>query len=543
MCGIFGVVSQKPLQLDIETYTQALSHRGPDDYGIHQDKYSSLGHRRLSIIDLSGSKQPIYNEDRSKCIIFNGEIYNFQELRKELLSKGHRFSTNGDTETILHGFEEWGSKCVDRLRGMFAFAIWDLNRKKLFIARDRLGIKPLFFAQHQDRLYFASEMKAILADPSFPRQINELALTSYFSYSYIPAPLTIFSDIHKLEPGHTITWEDGRCRKEKFWDLQFTPDHGKSESYYMDTFMGLLQEAVELRMTSEVPLGAFLSGGIDSSAIVALMSKASADPVNTFCVGFGGNTGGYLDERGYASQVAERYDTAHQNYEVDMTSDGLMEKIVRAFDEPFADDSTIPSYFVCKAAKENVTVALSGLGGDEIFGGYERYLGFKLRGLYNKVPSFVRSNIIAKIVARLPERADGHYTINHMKRFVRSSELAADRCYLSYLSILKDNLRRELFADRRRFSGYHSPCDDIFLQHFNSDNVEGDINSLDRALYCDMKTLHPDINRNCSTKLKELMIYKRYPHFQTVVHAQSISDSQNILRKIGLHITVKCSIQ
>lgn len=492
MCGIFGVVSSKPLQLDIEKYTNTLSHRGPDDYGVHRDEYAGLGHRRLSIIDLAGSKQPIYNEDRSKCIIFNGEIYNFQELRKILLSKGHRFSTNGDTETILHAYEEWGNKCVDRLRGMFAFAIWDINKKSLFIARDRLGIKPLFYAQYRGRLYFASEMKAIIADSSFPRKIDELALTSFFSYSYIPAPLTIFADIRKLEPGHTITWQNGNFRKNRFWDLQFFSEQKKSESYYTDTFMDLLQEAVDLRMISEVPLGAFLSGGIDSSAIVALMSKTSTSPVNTFCIGFGGNTGGYLDERGYARQVAERYDTSHKDYEATMNPDGLMEKIVRAFDEPFADDSTIPSYFVCKIARENVTVALSGLGGDEIFAGYERYLGFKLRGMYNKVPAFIRSNIIAQIIARLPERADGHYTINHMKRFVRSNELSADRCYLSYLSILKDDLRRDLFTDRERFSRYHNACDDIFLQHFNSDNVEGDSNSLNRALYCDLKTYLPE---------------------------------------------------
>lgn len=492
MCGIFGVVSSEPLQFDIETHTHTLSHRGPDDYGIHRDEFAGLGHRRLSIIDLAGSKQPIYNEDKSKCIIFNGEIYNFQKLRKILLAKGHRFSTKGDTETILHAYEEWGNKCVDRLRGMFAFAIWDIKKRILFIARDRLGIKPLFFAQYRGRFYFASEMKAILADPTFPRRIDEQALTSYFSYSYIPAPLTIFTDIRKLEPGHTITWQDGDFHKEKFWDLQFYPKRKRSESYYIESFMGLLQEAVDLRMISEVPLGAFLSGGIDSSAIVALMSKASTSPVNTFCIGFGGNTGGYLDERGYAGQVAERYQTAHKDYEVAMNPDGLLEKIVRAFDEPFADDSTVPSYFVCKIARENVTVALSGLGGDEIFGGYERYLGFKLRGLYNHVPAFIRKNIIAGIVSRLPERADGHYTINHMKRFVRSSGLEADRCYLSYLSILKDDLRRNLFADRDRFSSYHGSCDDIFLQHFNSDNVAGDSNSLDRALYCDLKTYLPE---------------------------------------------------
>jgi len=492
MCGIFGVVSTQPLEIDIEACTHKLSHRGPDDYGFHKDDYAGLGHRRLSIIDLAGSKQPIYNEDRSKCIIFNGEIYNFQELRKKLQIKGHRFSTNGDTETILHAYEEWGNNCVEHLRGMFAFAIWDMSNKTLFLARDRLGIKPLFYAQHNGKFYFASEMKAILTDKSFPRKIDNLALTSYFSYSYIPAPLTIFKDIHKLEPGHTITWRDGNIRTEKFWDIQFYSEQQRSENYYIDTFMDLLQEAVDLRLISEVPLGAFLSGGIDSSTIVALMSKVSSTPVNTFCIGFGGNTGGYLDERVYAKQVADQYQTAHKDYEVLMDPDGLMEKIVRSFDEPFADDSTIPSYFVCKIARENVTVALSGLGGDEIFAGYERYLGFKLRSLYTKIPEIIRRKLIANIITRLPERTDGHYTINHMKRFVRSSELSADHSYLGYLAIQNENNRRNLFSDPNRYDQYRDSCDDLLLQHFNSENVDGSNGSLDRALYCDLKTYLPE---------------------------------------------------
>lgn len=491
MCGIFGVVSQERVEIDVEYHTTMLSHRGPDDCGYHQDIHCALGHRRLSIIDLEGSKQPIYNEDRSLCIIFNGEIYNFQELRKTLQQKGHVFSTNGDTETILHGYEEWGESCVDKLRGMFAFAIWDLKNKKLFLARDRLGIKPLFYATHGTRLYFASEMKAILADHSFPRSINELALYTYFSYSYIPAPLTIFSDIHKLEPGYTLTWKDGKITTNKYWDLEFYTHEHKSEQYYIDTFMNLLQEAVELRMISDVPLGAFLSGGIDSSTIVALMSQMSSSPVNTFCIGFGGSTGGYLDERGYADQVAKRYSTSHKEYEVDMNPDGLMDKIVHSFDEPFADDSTIPSYFVCKIARENVTVALSGLGGDEIFGGYERYLGFRLRKYYNRLPRLIRTQL-GKIISSLPERKDGHYTINHMKRFVRSNELPGDTCYIGYLSILADSIKTEIFSDRNTFSAFSSPCDDLFLRHFTSDNVEGDSSALNRALYCDIKTYLPE---------------------------------------------------
>jgi len=492
MCGIAGIASQNLEKITLERITNSLSHRGPDDFGTYQDNFIGLGHRRLSIIDLEGGQQPIFNEDRSKCIIFNGEIYNFWGLRDELLSKGHQFSTRSDTETILHAYEEWGEKSVERLRGMFAFAIWDLKAKKLFLARDRLGIKPLFFAQHKGKFYFASEMKAILADDEFPRELDEMALTCYFTLSYIPAPLTIFSDIRKLLPGHTLTWESGNVKIRKYWDIFFVPDRSKGEKYFVEGFLDLFRESVEMRLMSEVPLGAFLSGGIDSSAIVAMMSGKNSDPVNTFCIGFGGEIGGYLDERKYARMLAERYSTNHREFEVLPKPEGLLEKIVGAFDEPFADDSTIPSYYVCEIARENVTVALSGLGGDETFAGYERYLGYKLRGIYNRLPLFLREKVVQNIIGRLPERADGHYTINHMKRFVRSGSLSADECYFSYLSILNPMLGGTFFSDPDRFNKYDESCKDLILGYFNSTNVQDGNDSLNRALYCDLKTYLPD---------------------------------------------------
>ncbi|MBI5307205.1 MAG: asparagine synthase (glutamine-hydrolyzing), partial [Planctomycetes bacterium] len=292
MCGIFGIVSQDRYAFDLERFTDTIAHRGPDECGYYKDGHIGMGHRRLSIIDLSGGQQPIFNEDRSQCIIFNGEIYNYKEIKAELLRYGHRFTTNSDTETILHAYEQWDERCVEKLRGMFAFAIWDATRKKLFLARDRLGIKPLFYALYDNRLYFASEMKAILADPSFPRKIDEEALVSYFMLSYIPAPLSIFQQIRKLPAGYTLSWQNGEIRLNQYWDVQFEPDYNKPESYFIDGFLNLFEEAVRIRLMSEVPLGAFLSGGVDSSAVVALMSKASADPVNTFCMGFGGDVGG-----------------------------------------------------------------------------------------------------------------------------------------------------------------------------------------------------------------------------------------------------------
>jgi asparagine synthase (glutamine-hydrolysing) len=492
MCGIFGIVSSNIDRLQLETSTNTLSHRGPDDSGFFVDEGIGLGHRRLSIIDLEGGHQPIFNEDRSKCIIFNGEIYNFMELRDYLLLKGHQFSTRSDTETILHAYEEWGEYCVEHFRGMFAFAIWDSKEKKLFLARDRLGIKPLFYGEYSGNLYFASEIKAILTVPDFPREIDDVALTNYFTLSYIPAPLTIFKNIKKLLPGHTLIWKDGQITVRKYWDLKFVPDKSKNEEYFIQRFMELLQEAVKIRLVSEVPLGSFLSGGIDSSTVVALMSLVSESPVKTFTIGFGGNIGGYLDERKYAKMVAEHYSTDHREYEVLPNPEGLIEKIVRAFDEPFADDSAIPSFFVCKIARENVTVALSGLGGDEVFAGYERYLGFKLGQEYKKIPSFLRESFIKKFVENLRERRDGHYTINHMKRFVRSASLRPDLRYLGYISKMNSNVKGSFFSDRERFDKYFEACEDLVLSYFNSATVSDVPDSLNRAFYCDIKTYLPE---------------------------------------------------
>lgn len=492
MCGIYGMVAPGVSQAFLERATTTLAHRGPDDAGYYRDDQVGLGHRRLSIIDLSGGHQPIYNEDRTKVIIFNGEIYNHDELRQRLLSLGHRFSTRSDTEAILHAYEEWGEDCVTLLRGMFAFAIWDLTTRTLFLGRDRLGIKPLFYSAAGGGFSFASEMKAILADPQFPRVIDDQALATYFNLSYIPGELTIFKDIRKLLPGHTITVKSGEIRQRKYWDLHFTPDRSKSEKHFIEGFMDLLQEAVDIRLMSEVPLGAFLSGGIDSSTIVALMSKVSQDPVNTFCMGFGGDIGGYLDERAYARQVAERYGTSHREHEVMPDAQGLVEKIVRAFDEPFADDSAIPSWFVCKIAKENVTVALSGLGGDEVFTGYERHLGFALSSRYSRLPSLLRESLIRPLVERLPERKDGHYTINHMKRFVRGAGVPPDLRYFGFMSKINPAIRDTLFRDQNRFDGYLEAGREMVLQHFRSAMVAGPADSLDRAMYCDLKTYLPE---------------------------------------------------
>lgn len=494
MCGIFCIASsdrvvERPL---VSKLTDTLSHRGPDDAGVHVEEGVGLGHRRLSIIDLDGGHQPVFNEDGTLSIVFNGEIYNFMELKDELCAKGHVFATKSDTETILHAYEEWGEACVDRLRGMFSFAIWDRPRKRLFCARDRLGIKPFFYATFGGTLLCASEMKAILSYPGFKREMDTAALAAYFDLSYIPAPLTIYKGIRKLPPGHTLTWEAGKARTRKYWDLTFNPDTNMGESELIDRFMDLLSESVRIHLITEVPLGAFLSGGVDSGTIVALMAGATSGPVNTFCIGFGGATGGYLDERAYARMIADRYSLNHRDYEVTPDLGGIVDKVVRAFDEPFADDSSIPSYFVCKMARENVTVALSGLGGDEIFTGYERHLGFRLRSVYQAVPKFLRNGLLSRLVDRLPERSDGHYTVNHAKRFIRSGALPYDECYIGYLTKMSPAVRSALFSDSAMMSREMEAGRSILLGHFNSENVKGGAGSLDRALYCDIKTYLPE---------------------------------------------------
>ena len=492
MCGIFGIAAPDVERTFLERATNSLAHRGPDAAGFYLDATIALGHRRLSIIDLAGSHQPLFNEDRTKSIVFNGEIYNFADLRNRLIALGHIFATHGDTETILHAYEEWGEACVEHFSGMFAFAIWDAASQQLFLARDRFGIKPLFYGEYKKGFCFASEMKAILADEEFPRGIDHLALASYFMLSYIPGEATIYPGIRKLLPGHTLTWRDKKFTIRKYWDLDFNPDMGKSEDYFIRSSMDLLGEAVNSYLVSEVPLGAFLSGGLDSSAIVALMSKYSTSPVNTFCMGFGGDIGGYLDERLYARQVSERYATQHREFEVLPDFEGLVETIVRAFDEPFADDSAIPSYYVCKIARENVTVALSGLGGDEAFAGYERYLGFALSSWLRRVPSLLLTGVLQPLIERLPERTDGHYTVNHIKRFVRSAALPSDERYFDYLHKMKPDIRSNFFANSQVFDRYFTSCRNLILDQFNSAHVSEGSESLNRPLYCDIKTYLPE---------------------------------------------------
>ena len=388
MCGIAGFIgiqrSRDNSEELIDSMCKVIRHRGPDDQGVWVGDGAALGMRRLSIIDLAGGHQPIFNEDQSILIVFNGEIYNYRELGKELQERGHRFTTNSDTEVIVHAYEEYGDDCVKHLRGMFTFAIWDRKRQRLLAARDRFGKKPLNYYWDGQRLIFGSEIKSIL-EAGIPREINSIALDEYLVYGYVPTPNTLFKGVLKLPAAHILIYEDGHIRTKRYWDLPFTPTCQDDEATAIERTRALLKDAVQVRLMSEVPLGAFLSGGVDSSVVVGLMSQMMSQPVKTFSIGFEEDD---FSELPYARKVAKHFGTDHHEFFVRPELVSVLPQLVWAFDEPFADASMLPTYYVSKLAREHVTVVLTGDGGDEIFGGYKHY---QRELSINRIPAFIRS--------------------------------------------------------------------------------------------------------------------------------------------------------
>ncbi len=414
MCGIAGVVSatreSNITEALVRHMCDQIRHRGPDDEGVYVADGAGLGMRRLSIIDLSTGHQPIFNEDRSAWIVFNGEIYNFLELRPDLERRGHRFTTKTDTECILHLYEDMGTDCVTRLRGMFGIAIYDKTKRKLMLARDRFGKKPMHYALHNGNLYFGSEIKSILAVAPELAAVNSQALLEYLYFGYVPEPLTAFTGIHKLPAGHVLEFENGEVRIRQYWDLPEYNTHGprvitkKTEEECLEELDHLLFEATKMRLISDVPLGAFLSGGIDSSTVVGLMARASAGPVKTFSIGFKKDD---FDEAQYARMVAKKFGTEHHEMILEPDVVQTVEYLTSSLEEPFGDSSMLPTYYVSQMARQHVTVALSGDGGDEIFAGYDRYRIQAGRQIYERIPGWARKFYRNSIFPLLPNKMNG----------------------------------------------------------------------------------------------------------------------------------------
>ena len=420
MCGIAGFIDVVPRQatLDadrsrVKAMCDVIRHRGPDDEGYHIEPGVALGMRRLSIIDLAGGHQPIHNEDRTVWVVYNGEIYNYRELREALEAAGHRFYTASDTETIVHGYEAWGEQVFSHLRGMFGVAIWDAARRRLLVARDRPGIKPLYYAEAGGRLFFGSEAKSLLANPEVDRSLDVSALDHYLAYQYTPRDGSIFRGIRKLRPGHYLRVADGAATTHSYWELPAAATFDGSEADALDELGDVLAGAVRSHMIADVPLGAFLSGGIDSSLVVALMAEASGRPVKTFSIGF--EESGF-DELPHARRVAQHLGTEHHEFVVRPDALGILDRVVWHFDEPFADPSAIPTWYVSQMARRHVTVVLSGDGGDELFGGYDRYRPHPRVEAFDRLAAGVGRAVAAAAWRALPHGVRGRNFLRHVAR-------------------------------------------------------------------------------------------------------------------------------
>ncbi len=492
MCGFTGIFySRDERAIDatlLARMNDSLAHRGPDDCGYHTEPGIGLGHRRLSIIDISGGHQPMFNEDGSVVVVYNGEIYNFQELIKELREAGHRFRTSCDTEVIVHAWEEWGADCIKRFRGMFAFALWDQNQETLLLARDRLGIKPLYYAILADgAVLFGSELKALLQHPDLPRNIDPRAVEDYFAYGYVPDPKTIYRDVAKLAPAHYLTFRRNEPfpSPRSYWDLSFETRGGLTEAKACEELVEHLREAVDIRMIADVPLGAFLSGGVDSSSVVAMMAGLSVSPVESFSIGF--DQASY-DETYYAAEVAKAHKTRHHLRKVNANEFDLVDRLAGIYDEPFADSSAIPTFRLSSITREQVTVALSGDGGDEVLAGYRRHRWHHYEELVRaRLPQGIRGPVFGLLGSVYPKM---DWAPQPLRAKSTLQALARDSSggYFHSVSIVPDDLRRNLYSEamRRNLQGYHAG--EVLKGYMENAPVE---DHLSRVQYVDLKTYLP----------------------------------------------------
>ncbi|MBN1348681.1 asparagine synthase (glutamine-hydrolyzing) [candidate division KSB1 bacterium] len=481
MCGIYGMFdfhhSHKIERKQVKDVIDVMQHRGPDEDGIYTNAHIALGHKRLSIIDLSTGKQPLFNENQTLCIIFNGEIYNFKEIRRSLEAKGHRFRTNSDTESIIHAYEEYGADCVQHLRGMFAFAVWDATAKRLFLARDRLGKKPLYYYMDTERFIFASEVKSILRTGCVKPEVNSKFVDEFLSLGYIISPNTLFKNIKSLPPACSMMVENGQQFIKKYWFLDQVQVGDLSMPTYQERLARLLEDAVSYRMISDVPVGAFLSGGIDSSIIVGLMSKLSDQPVKTFSVGY--KDLDQVNELEYARLVSRHFNTEH--YEIilePMDFYDAIPKMLWHLDEPIADQACIPLWRLSNEARRYVTVILSGEGSDELFAGYPIYILMKGIAGYRKIPEFLRSYFLDPLIPRVLGERRG-------EKYVEWSRLPLSKRYLGDMADLSSSLRKKLYSPEfYSFSRKNSLLNRV-KRHYDA---VADSDMLSKMQYLDIKT-------------------------------------------------------
>lgn len=488
MCGISGIVSPNTtpsLEL-LQRMTRTMRHRGPDDEGYHTEPGAGFGFQRLSIIDLSGGHQPMSSADNQLHIVFNGEIYNFRKLRQQLEATGrHQFRTQSDTEVILHAYQEYGDDCVRHFRGMFAFAIWDSRKKTLFAARDRFGKKPLVYAQLGNRLVFASELKALLEHPDIRKDIHYPAIDLYLALQYIPSPYTIFSQIKKLPPAHTLRWTNREVQIHRYWEPLFTPKTTLSFEDAKSAMIAKLRESVELRMISDVPLGAFLSGGKDSTTVVGLMSQLSAKPVQTFTIGFEEQTHSELPE---ARLIAKHFGCDHHEFIVKPDAVDILPKLAWHYGEPYADSSALPSYYVAQMTRRHVTVALNGDGGDETLAGYPRYQAMKFMAGWGKVPRALRQSIVGAL-SRVPDAPPPHAKLWRIKRLLSLGLDRPETEYLDTLCFMQEGQKSFLYSEMMRSHAGRPSAPDYLNGVLDR---AGDLPGIDRYLFTDLATYLPE---------------------------------------------------
>jgi len=490
MCGISGILEFDQARVvareTVHRMNESLRHRGPDDEGIFVGPGIGLGHRRLSIIDVAGGHQPLSNEDGTIWVLLNGEIYNYADLRQELITKGHRFTTRSDTEAIVHLYEECGEECFAKLRGMFAIVIWDSNQRRLLLARDRVGKKPLYYYADRNRIIFGSELKAILAADSIPRAVDPLAVSDYFSLSYIPAPRTIYKSVRKLQPAHYLVVNAAGLREAPYWRLSFSNVQNHTEAEWCELIREQLCEATRVRLMSEVPLGAFLSGGVDSSSIVAMMSRLMDRPVTTCSIGFSAQE---YDESKFARQIASQFKSDHHEDVVEVEALDVIDKLAWHYDEPFADSSAVPTYYVSKIARRQVTVALGGDGGDENFAGYRRYIFDRMENqMRSFVPASIRRTVFGPLGRWYPGLAWAPRPLR-AKATLQSLSRSPLEGYFNSVSVFRPDEKSHLFTPdfQRQLADYDSL--DVLRKHYDEADTT---DPLSRIQYVDIKTYLPD---------------------------------------------------